>query len=147
LKTVSLSLTSQVAEKVTSDARFSTDALLAAIKNELKARKLFDESDARSIGTADILIDEYAMQRTSNVILFGNIISAGTLNGSVRVRDDQGRELQSHRIEAQARVSIPESGETVNPFGPLYRRFAAVAADNLAGTPGKSTEPTEQRPR
>ena len=147
VKTVTLVLAAQAAAKVVDDSRFNADALLAEIKSELQSRKLLDDADLHSSGTAEISIDDYAMRPTSNVILFGNIISAGTLSGDVRVRDAQGNELPDRRIEAETRVSIPASGESANPLAPLYRQFAVMTANSLAGTPTKSSATQDQPPR
>jgi hypothetical protein len=146
VKSVTLVLTPQAAAKVVDDSRFNADALLAAVKSELKSRKLFDDSDSHAV-MAEILLDDYAMHRTSNVILFGNITSAGTLSGNIRLRDEQGNDLQNRRIEAESRVSIPESGESTNPLGPLYRQFAVMTGNILAGTQAKSTDAVDQRAR
>jgi hypothetical protein len=146
VSSVTIVITPQAATKVDIDSRFSADALLLAIKTELQTRKLFDDPDSGASGAAVISIDDYSMQPTSNVILFGNIISAGTLNGDIRMRDGQGNDLPNRRVEAKARVSIPANGESKNPLEPLYRQFAVNIANNLAGTP-KAADTPDQRPR
>jgi hypothetical protein len=146
VNSVTIVITPQAATKVDIDSRFSADALLLAIKAELQTRKLFDDLDSGASGAAVISIDDYSMQPTSNVILFGNIISAGTLNGDIRMRDGQGNDLPNRRVEAKARVSIPANGESKNPLEPLYRQFAVNIANNLAGTP-KAADTPDQRPR
>jgi hypothetical protein len=138
VKDVRLVLTPQAATKVANDAKFNADTLLEAIKGELRSRKLLDDTDSRANGTAEISIDDFAMRPTSNAVVFGYLLNAGTLNGEIRVRDTDGKDLQNFRVEAESQVSIAASGETKNPLEPLYRRFAVLAGDNLAGTPSKS---------
>lgn len=145
VKSVTLVLTPQATAKVVDDSRFNADALLAAIKTEFQSRKLLDDTDSHA-STAEISLDNYAMQPTSNVILFGNIISNGKLGGTIKLRDPQGNDLPNRRIDAEARVSIPANGETTNPLGPLYRQFAVMTGDLLTGTQAKP-DATDQRPR
>jgi hypothetical protein len=133
VRSVTLVLTPQAAIKTSDDARFNGDALLAEIKSELQARKLFDDTNVNA-DAATVSIDDYSMQRTSNVILFGKINSVGMLKGNIRIQDGRGTPLPTLRIEAESRISIPEDGDTPNPLGPLYRRFAVATADTLAGT-------------
>jgi hypothetical protein len=147
VKSVTLVLTPQAAAKVADDPRFNADALLAAIKSELQSRKVLDGNDSHVTAMAEISIDEYSMRPTSNAILFGNIISNGTLNGSVRLRDEQGNDLPGYRVEAVTRVSIPASGESKNPLGPLYREFAIMTGHALDGTKPKEKVGADQHPR
>jgi hypothetical protein len=144
VKAVTLVLTPQVRANSVKDPRIDESALLDAITGELRSRKLLNDADVRASRTADISIDNIEVHPTTNVILFGQIMSTGKISGGIRVRDSNGQELQNFRIEADARLSIAASGEDPNPFGPLYRRFAALAADSLAGTPGKSSAASDQ---
>jgi hypothetical protein len=146
IRSVTLVLTPQVAGQVTNDSRFDRDALLTAISSELKSRKLLDETNSHA-STAEVSIEEYAMRPTSNVILFGNIISAGTLNGSIQLRDELGRDFPLRHIEADSQVSIPASGQTINPLGRLYRQFAIVTANVLDSTPPQPIIGADQHPR
>jgi hypothetical protein len=150
VKAVTVVLTPQAASKAADDPMFKTDALLAAIKSELQSRQLLNESDAKVSSTVDIAIDDYSMRPTSNVILFGNIISAGSLNGELYVRDEQGSVLTSGRIEAAARISVPaQAGSTtpVDPLNTLYRKFAVLLGDKLSNTVTKPTTSEIQPPR
>ncbi len=140
VKAVTLALTPQAAEKVASDPRFKADVLLAAVESELRSRELFDAQDPRASGQAEILIDDFATRSTSNAVVFGYNFSAGTLAGDIRVRDANGNELQTFKVVAESRLAIAASGEDTNPLRDLYRRFADLAADDLAGTPSKSAD-------
>jgi hypothetical protein len=142
-----LVLTPQARAEAVKNSRFDEHSLLDAITGELRSRKLLDATDVHANGTVQISIDKIEVRPVSNVILFGQVISAGTLSGNVRVRDGQDSDLRSFRIEADSRLSIAANGEDLNPLKPLYRRFAALAGDSLAGTPGKSSESPDQVPR
>jgi len=146
VKSVTVALTPQAAVKVADDSRFNTDALLAEVKKELQSRKLLDDTDSHAT-TMEISLDDYAMRRTSNVILFGNIISAGTLSGTMRLRNGEGSELQMRRIDAGAQVSIPANGESTNPLGTLYRQFSVLVANSLDGTKAKPIIGADGHPR
>jgi hypothetical protein len=147
VKAVSIVLTEQAAATVAADAKFNVDALLSAVKSELQSREALEDSNAQLNAVAEIAIDDYALHPTSNVILFGQIISTGVLNGTLRVRDDQGNELSNRRIEAQARVSIPAKGESENPLGLLYREFAVQTGNTLTGKIIKPVVDDSWRPR
>jgi hypothetical protein len=147
VRAVSVVLTEQVAAQAADDAKFNVAALLTAIKSELQSREALDESSAQVTAVAEIAIDDYALHPTSNVILFGQIISTGVLNGTLRVRDAQGIELSNRRIEAKARVSVAAKGETENPLGPLYREFAIQMGNTLTGKIIKPVTDDSWRPR
>jgi hypothetical protein len=147
VKSVTIALTPKIAAQVADDSRFNADALLAAIKSELQTRKVLDGIDLHVNATAEVLLDEYSLRPTSNAIVFGNIISNGTLNGSIRLLDAQGHDLSGYRVEAATRVSIPASGESKNPLGPLYREFAIMTGHALDGTKPKEKIGADQHPR
>jgi hypothetical protein len=132
---VTLALTSQAEAKVANDPRFKVDELLNAVEGELKSRDMFDGQDPHASGTAEILIDDFATRSTSNAVVFGYNFAAGTLTGDVRLRDAQGHELQHFKIAAEARLTIAANGEDSKPLAGLYRRFATLAADRVAGVP------------
>lgn len=137
VKAVTLSLTDDAAAKATADPGFHADVLLAAIQRELRARQLLDAQDAAAASTADVVIDDFDMRATSNAVVFGYIFKEGTLAGDIHVRDASGNELQSFDVMAETRLSIAQDGTDTNALGALYRRFAVLAADRLAGTPTK----------
>lgn len=152
VKTVTVALTPQAAARIANDPRFDVRALLEAVNGELRARQLLADTQSNGTqsngsGTAEISIDDFAMRPTSNAVVFGFVISAGTLNGAVRVRDVDGKDLQSFQVEAAAQVSVAAKGENVNPLAPLYRRFAVLTADRLSGTASKSAPGADQHYR
>jgi hypothetical protein len=147
VKAVSVVLTEQAAAEVAADAKFDVDALLSAVKSELQSREALENSNAQLTAVAEIAIDDYALHPTSNVVLFGQIISTGVLSGTLRVRDAQGNELSNRRIEAKARVSIPAQGESENPLGLLYREFAVQTGNTLTGKIIKPVVDDSWRPR
>lgn len=142
VKSVNIVVTPEAAAKVTGDAsRFTADALLDAIKTEMKSRKLLDDQNPQASGTAEIVVDDLATRPTSNVILFGYKMLAGTLAGDIRVTGSQGNDSTGSRIVAQSKITLAAAGDDKNPLGPLYRRFAVLAADRLAGVDSKPQDP------
>jgi hypothetical protein len=142
VKSVNITITPEAAAKVAGDAsRFTADALLDAITAELKSRKLLDDQNPQASGTAEIVVDDLATRPTSNVILFGYKMLAGTLEGDIRVTGATGSDATGSRIVAQSKLTLAASGDDKNPLGPLYRRFAVLAADRLAGVDSKPEDP------
>jgi hypothetical protein len=143
VKAVNLIVTPEAAAKVTGDAgRFTADALLDAIRTELKSRKLLDEQDPQASGTAEIIVDDLATRQTTNAIVFGYKMLAGTLEGDVRVTGATGTGSTGSRIVAESKLTLAVNGNDKNPLGPLYRRFAVLAADRLAGVTSQPQDPT-----
>lgn len=143
VKAVNLTITPEASAKVTGDAsRFAADALLAAIKAELTSRKLLDEQDPNASGTAEVMVDRLATRPTTNAIVFGYKMLAGTLEGDIRVTGLQGGASTGSRIVAESKLTVAASGDDKNPLGPLYRRFAVLAADRLAGVPSGPQQST-----
>ena len=120
--------------------------LLPSRANSPRA-KLLDETNSGARGTAEISIDDFAVRPTSNAVIFGRIISAGTLNADIRVRDADGRDLRSLKVEAASQVSVAASGDTQDPLGALYHRFAVLAADRLAGVVSRPEQAADQHYR
>jgi hypothetical protein len=143
VKSVNLIVTSEVASQATGEAsRLSADALLDAIKTELKSRKLLDEQNPQASGTAEIVVDDLAIRPTTSSIPFGYKMLAGTLEGEIRVTGSRDVDSTGSRIVAQSKVTVAANGEDLNPLGPLYRRFAVLAADRLAGATSPPPDPT-----
>ncbi|MEJ0035954.1 MAG: hypothetical protein WDO68_07710 [Gammaproteobacteria bacterium] len=136
-------MTPEAAAKVTGDAsRFAADALLEAIRTELKSRKLLDELDPHASGTAEIVVDGLALRQTTNAVVFGYKMLAGSLEGDVRVTGAESTGSTGSRIVAQSKVTLAVNGNDKNPLGPLYRRFAVLTGDRLAGVASKPQDPT-----
>jgi hypothetical protein len=133
LKSVTVVFTAAARQKIDSEPQFDTDRLLAAIQDELRAHRLLDDSDPRASGTLEISIDDFATHPLSNAVVFGYSLGNGTLAGHLEVRTAGSDEPRDWRINAQSRVDKPVGAEPSNPFGPLYRKFAALTVDQLGG--------------
>jgi hypothetical protein len=119
-------------ESQASDSGVDAAALLNAIRTELRSRKLLDEQSASADGTAEVLIEGATTHPTVNAVVFGFQPMAGTLTGELRVNSARG-ERPAARIVAESRFNLAADGENKNALGPLYRRFAALTADEIAG--------------
>jgi hypothetical protein len=131
-------LTAEAAAQAKQDSKFNVDALVTALKKELRSRKVLDESDSQVTASGEITIDEYALHPSTNAVLFGRSYSNGVLNGTVRLRDAQGNELGNRRIETKVHLSIEEEGAPADALEPLYRHFAVDTANLLTGAPAQS---------
>ena len=120
------------AESVASGSGVDTAALLDAIRAELRSRKLLDEQSTSGDGTAEVLIEGATTHRTVNAVVFGIQPMAGTLEGELHVSSARG-EHPAVKIVAESRFSLAADGENKNALGPLYRRFAVLTADEIAG--------------
>jgi hypothetical protein len=129
------------------NASIATDALLDAIRTELRSRKLLDEQNSHAAGTAEILIDNATTRPTVNAMVFGYQMMAGTLTGDVRVSGASGEELPSSKIVAESRLTVAADGSDKNPLGPLYRRFAVLTADKLAGVASQPNDTGDGAPQ
>jgi hypothetical protein len=134
-------------EAKTGNASLATDALLDAIRAELRSRKLLDEQSSNAGGTAEILIDNATTRPTVNAVVFGYQMMAGTLTGDVRVNGANGEELPTSKIVAESRLTVAADGSDKNSLGPLYRRFAVLTADKLAGVASQPNDATDGTPR
>jgi hypothetical protein len=143
---IELVLSPAATAQAAADPRFKTDALLRAVTDELRARGLLDVNAATS-GTADISIHELTVEPTSNAVLFGYILSDAKLSGTVSVREGHDRETLSEPIEAHVKLSVPAKDPSAISFDHLYRRFAVLACDRLAGveTPSELTSNQSHR--
>src|SRR5262249_48018454 len=115
------------------DPSVDAAALLDAIRTELRSRNLLDEQNPRADGTAEVLIESATTRSTVNAVIFGQRPMAGTLTGELRVSRSSGAELPASKIVAESRMTVADDGQDKNPLGPLYRRFAVLAADQLTG--------------
>jgi hypothetical protein len=133
LKSVSVSFTPTARKKIAAEPQFKEDRLLAVILSELRAHKLFDDSDSHATGTLEVSIDDFATRPLSNAVVFGYVLGNGTLAGHIEVHNAGGKGPRDPRITAQSRVEKPISAEESNAFGPLYRKFADLTVDSLNG--------------
>jgi hypothetical protein len=142
LKAVTVTFTPAAQQKIAAEPQFQQASLLTAIETELRAHKLLADHDPHARGTVEISIDDFATRPTSNAAVFGYILGTGTLTGNVEVHATEGKEPKDSRITAESPVAKSVSGGgQANPFGPLYRRFAAATVNSLTGRPAQPVEP------
>jgi hypothetical protein len=155
VKAVTLVLTPTVTAKVANDPRFKEGALLDAVEAEFHSRKLLNEKDPGASGTIEVSIGDFATRSTTNAVVLGYNLATGTLAGDVTIRGANGQELRSFQVRARTRLASAASassntgGENASPLGSLYRKFADMAADGVAGTTPKPnyTEDNKSIPR
>jgi hypothetical protein len=140
---LSVSVTPAAAAKLTGDSTFTAAALEAAVSSELSSRKLLNAQDPRAAGALEITIEDLSTRPTSNAVLFGYQPMAGTLSGEMRVADGRGADQARFKIVAQSRWSVAVNGEDKNPLKSLYRRFAELTADRLAGVSSSDDSPVD----
>jgi hypothetical protein len=133
VRAVNVSLAPAAAAKVAGDSNFGLDALVTEIKSQLRARKLLSEQDPNATGSAEVTIDDMSSHPTSNAVLFGYQMMAGTLTGNIRVDGAAGNVVPDFRIVAASRWNVAVAGDDKNPLKPLYHRFALLTGDRLAG--------------
>jgi hypothetical protein len=90
------------------------------------------------------LVESATTRPTVNAVIFGRQPMAGTLTGELHVSGTGGAELPPTRIVAESRLSIASDGQDKNPLGPLYRRFAELTGDQLAGSGARRDKSSRQ---
>ncbi len=140
LKSVTLRVAPKATDDVASDTPFAPDLLLEAIRTELRARKLLDEHNPQITGTAEVAIDQVAVRPSTNAIVFGYKMMVSTLIGDIHLSTGDGSTPSDLHVSAESRLTLSAEGENKNPLGPLYRRFAELTADRLAGVESKPNE-------
>jgi len=146
VKLMPVVLEPKVAAQIKDDPKFNIDDLQSAITAELRSQKVLAEGDSPSAVLGEITIEAYELHRTSNVVLFGKRYYDGVISGVVRTVDAQGKELGQQRINAGAKISIPEEGDIKVPLDLLYKEFARQLVDVLTGVPAQPVIQME-RPR
>jgi hypothetical protein len=134
---VRLILSARAREEGAAEAGFREDELLKALNAELRARRLVGDNSRADDPTLEISIEEFSNRPTSNAVLFGYNMSAGTLAGTASMRDAQGRELRRFEVHARSRLVVAADAEAGSGLESLYRRFARLTADNLSGAAPK----------
>jgi hypothetical protein len=142
----------QAKDQIAKDARFDEQKLLAAVEQELQARRLLVAADATFGSGAsanrrmEIDVDAFSTRAASNAVIFGYALGSGELAADIRLRDAEGRQISGFPVQAKARLATRPAEEDPNPLGNLYHRFAVLTADRLAGVPSKPDE-SEVMPR
>jgi len=131
LKSVTLKVAPLATDDVASDTPFVPELLLEAIRTELRSRKLLDENNPQATGTAEVQIATASVKPSSNAVVFGYKMMAGTLIGDIQL---SGTSLH---VLAETKLTISVKGGKKDPLDPLYRRFAELTADRLAGIESK----------
>ncbi len=131
LKSVSVTFTPAARRKIAAEPQFKEDRLLAILQDELRAHRLYDDSDSHATGTLEVSIDDFATRPLSNAVVFGYVLGNGTLTGHIDVRNVAGNIPRDSRIDAESRVEKPVNAEQSNAFGPLFRKFADLTVDSL----------------
>ncbi len=143
VSSVTVSFTSEAKDQAAADSRLKEDSLRAAVERELRSRNLLSDAGLANVGrTIDISVDSFSTRTTTNAVVFGEILGAGTLAGDVRVRDETGSELQTFHVKASSRVNHPVNSAGPDTLNSLYQRFADLAVDSLAGAPPKPVDLT-----
>jgi hypothetical protein len=142
----------QAKDQIAKDTRFDAQKLLAAVENELQARRLLVAADA-TIGSGasanrrmEIDVDAFSTRASSNAVIFGYALGSGELAADIRLRDAEGRQISGFPVQAKARLATRPAEQDPNPLGNLYHRFAVLTADRLAGVTSKPDE-AEVMPR
>jgi hypothetical protein len=146
---VSISFTPEAEAQVAAEPAFNRDALLAAIRADLRAHQLLGEaSDVRTTRAVGITVQGFVARPASNAVVLGFVIVNASLSGQVQVSDVGGQSLGTLDIKAERRLSAHTEGKQAPPLGPLYQRFADAIVSQLTGTPIKPTdEPKAEMPR
>ena len=143
VRSVTVSFTSEAKDQAAADSRLKEDSLRTAVEHELRSRNLLsDEAPANTGRTMEVSVGSFSTRTTTNAVVFGQILGAGTLAGDVRVRDGSGNELQTFHVKASSRVNHPVNSVGPDTLNSLYQRFADLAVDSLAGAPTKPVDLT-----
>jgi hypothetical protein len=135
IRSVRVTFTPSAAQTLATEPEFTAEGLSEAIEIELRARNLLDPLDPEARDTLAVAIDEFAVRSTSNAVLFGYVLSRGTLGGNLEVLNSDGQEVKKAWIHARAQLVKPASGEQPTSFAPLYQGFAGMTVRNLTGAP------------
>lgn len=138
VREVTLTFTTTAREKVQAERGFDPEVLHRSVEAVLAGRHLLDPAGTGF--AAEILIDDYTLRPTSNVVMLGATAGAGTLRGLVRLLGPDNVEQRSFSVEAEDRISIPKDGRSAVKLDGLYRRFGELMADALAAGPARQAE-------
>jgi hypothetical protein len=141
LKAVTVTFTPAARQKIAAEPQFQQAMLLTTIESDLRAHNLLAANDPHARGTLAISIDDFATHPTSNAVVFGYVLGTGTLTANMEMRAAAGEDPKDTRVTAESRVAKSVNGGRANPFGPLYRRFAAATVNSLTGVTAQPIEP------
>ncbi|MET0280792.1 MAG: hypothetical protein ABW278_06645 [Steroidobacteraceae bacterium] len=119
--------------QIDDEPRFSARLLRDTILAELTTRGMLGEQAEGRV--VDIQIDEFSLRNTTNVVVFGNIASAGKLAAVLRIPGTDGGSPREARVRVEASLNLRKDDASAQSLEKLYRRFAVAIADELAGAP------------
>jgi hypothetical protein len=135
IKAVKVTFTPAAQDQVAAEPQFTSAGLLAAVEGQLHSHKLLDEPGPDAGDTIEILIEDFGTHTTSNAVIFGYVLSTGTLKGKLDVLAPDGTLVRSSRIQTRSRLTQPAGADQTISFQPLYEGFADLTARTLTGAP------------
>jgi hypothetical protein len=138
VSSVAIAVTAAAQPAIAAEARFTRESLLSAVEQELRARGLLDPGAAGGARTLSISIEEFSVRASTNAVILGYSLEAGTLSASLAVRGADQREDRDFRVQAGSRLASRADAGDKDPLRPLFHRFAVLAADALSGVQSKA---------
>jgi hypothetical protein len=141
VKALKISVAPKATENVASDATFSPDALVAAVRAELASRNLLAAPTSPTAATLEIQVSQVVLRPSTNAVVFGYKMMASTLIADLTMAGSEEKAATPFHLSAEARLTIsarnddndPDQSKKRDPLTPLYRRFAVLTADRIAG--------------
>jgi hypothetical protein len=137
LKSITVKVAPKATDNVASETPFAPELLLEALRTELRSRKLLDEDNPQLTGSAEVQISEVSVRPSTNAIVFGYKMMAGTLIGDIHFSGADSNAPPDLHVLADTRLTIAVDNGKKDPLGPLYRRFAVLTADRIQGVESK----------
>jgi hypothetical protein len=132
LASIAVLLSAELEQQIADEPRFSFAVLRDAITAELRARRLLAAQGGAAGNTAEILVNEFALRATSNVVVFGRLSSVGVLGGLVRLRTEAGAQPREFKVLVEIPLSISQRKTGSDSLQKLNQRFARVIGDEIA---------------
>jgi hypothetical protein len=125
VRSVSITFTPTVRQQLPGEAGFDADALHETIERELAARALLD---AQGSGPElEVLVDALEVKPTGSRL----VVAA-----RVRLLGAESVEQRSYNVRAEAPAIMPGAARGADELRAIYRRFAVLLAEGLAGATG-----------
>lgn len=104
--------------------------LAQAIKNQLQADQVFEES---SVAEVDVVIHSIRIRHTANAVIFGPLAGTDNIAGIVTLKDTAGKVLTTFSMSAA--WPLGGFGESSYPvrLGWLSKRFAESTVNTILG--------------
>ena len=141
VKALKISVAPKATENVASDATFSPDALVAAVRAELGSRNLLAAPSSPTAATLEIQVNQVVLRSSTNAVVFGYKMMTSTLIADLTMAGADQKAATPFHLSAEARLTISarnndseqDRTKARDPLTPLYRRFAVLTADRIAG--------------